>query len=195
MENRQNATATAIWGSAPNQTIARSISHRKPRSTRPPAHRSKQISLTDSTATALRAAAQRQAIAPVARDSHRPIELQPATPTPAIELERKEMPAGLVSIAPVPAKELPADWVSPADLAFSYLKNCRLCGWPIKHGGLDASKCSGDCGWVVDLIWQERQQRLKRKKEPEPHAATHTSKAGEFETLDLFTYGIDGGEA
>lgn len=92
--------------------------------------------------------------------------------------------------APLPAKELPPGWVDPSDPAFKHLRNCRLCGAPIKTGGLDHSLCSGDCGYVIDLIWQARQQRLKRSKEPEPQAATHTEH-GESETLDLFTYGLD----
>lgn len=91
--------------------------------------------------------------------------------------------------APTPAKELPPGWVDPKSPAFNYLKNCRLCGWPIKQGGLDHSLCSGECGYVVDLIWEARQQR-KRLNQPEPQAATHTD-SGESETLDLFTYGLD----
>ncbi|NJL19768.1 MAG: hypothetical protein HC895_01420 [Leptolyngbyaceae cyanobacterium SM1_3_5] len=172
MENRQNATATA-FGEVPQvQPIARSARPGQPRSTRPPAPRSKQIPLTESIA--------RHPIP----DTRHPIDFQPEVAS-----------AESIAIAPVPAKELPAGWVSPKDPAFNYLKNCRLCGWPIKHGGLDHSLCSGDCGWVIDKQWEAwNEQRRKRKKEPEPQAATHTSEANDFEGLDLFTYGIEGGE-
>lgn len=93
--------------------------------------------------------------------------------------------------APTPAKELPPGWVDPTDPAFNYLKNCRLCGAPIKIGGLDHSLCSADCGWVADLQWLAWMEANRRKRrETEPQAATHTD-SGEIETLDLFSDGLD----
>lgn len=112
-----------------------------------------------------------------------PAATAPAIPAPIAPIDRP------IAIAPPPAKELPPGWVDPANPAFNYLKNCRLCGALIKTGGLDHSLCSGECGWVIDLTWQARQQHRKRK-EPEPHAATHTD-SRESETLDLFSDGLD----
>lgn len=101
---------------------------------------------------------------------------------------------------PPPAKELPPGWVDPSDPAFNYLKNCRLCGAPISIGGLDHSLCSGDCGYVVDLIWQAQQQHRKRgfasvAQSKEPQAATHAIEDNDFATLDLFNDELEGGEA
>ncbi|MBD2088338.1 hypothetical protein H6F67_00410 [Microcoleus sp. FACHB-1515] len=93
--------------------------------------------------------------------------------------------------APTPAKELPPGRIDPTDPAFNYLKNCRLCGAPIEIGGLDHSLCSADCGWVVDLQWLARMEAHRRKrKEPEPQAATHTDR-GDSEALDLFSNNLD----
>lgn len=126
--------------------------------------------------------ARQQPLLPVPAATARSIATPPTPIAPAID--RPFQPA------PPPAKELPQGWVDPSDSAFNYIKNCRLCGAPIKIGGLDHSLCSGDCGWVVDLIWLARQQRLKRLKEPEPQAATHTDSV-ESESLDLFSNGLD----
>ncbi|NEQ21635.1 MAG: hypothetical protein F6K28_20955 [Microcoleus sp. SIO2G3] len=123
------------------------------------------------------------------------LQIISAAPTPAIAAP----PARPIPPAPLPARELPQGWVNPNDPNFNYLKNCRLCGAPIKIGGLDHSLCSGDCGWVVDLTWKKWQdeleaaKRLKRSSQ-EAQAATHAEqldRSDESETLDLFTYGLD----
>ncbi|NJL21985.1 MAG: hypothetical protein HC895_16115 [Leptolyngbyaceae cyanobacterium SM1_3_5] len=180
---------------AQHLAIARAVSHSKPRpqqrtaqsrndkrSTRPPSKPTCQISLTDS-------------IAPIARSPQRLIEPPPDPPAPVESIALKKPPAESIAITPLPAKKLPAGWVSPDDPAFNYLKNCRLCGWLIKHGGLDHSLCSGDCGWVIDLQWEAWNAQRRKRKEPEPQSATHTTEANGNETLDLFTVGLEGGEA
>lgn len=93
---------------------------------------------------------------------------------------------------PMQADELDEpERITPAQSAeFDPLKQCRLCGAPIKHGGLDHSLCSGNCGWVVDLTWLAAHPP-KRSKEPEPQAATHTPEERAGETLDLFLYAIE----
>lgn len=159
------------------------------------------------TATALRALSkQRQAIARSTRQpqprSPRPkiVRQPPLLPTPAATAQSLAAPPTAKIVAPIdhplppastPAKELPQGWVDPSDPAFNYLKNCRLCGALIKIGGLDHSLCSADCGWVVDLQWLAWMEAHRRKrKEPEPQAATHTER-GDSEALDLFSYGLD----
>lgn len=109
----------------------------------------------------------------------------PSIPAPIAPAIDRPLPP-----ASPPAEELPLGWVDPSDPAFNYLKNCRLCGALIKQGGLDHSLCSGECGYVIDLIWQARQQQRKRSNQPEPQAATHAD-SSETEALDLFSYGLD----
>ncbi|MBD2092366.1 hypothetical protein H6F67_21180 [Microcoleus sp. FACHB-1515] len=106
-------------------------------------------------------------------------------PTPPTAIDR------LVPLAPTSAKELPQGWVDPKNPAFNSLKNYRLCGAPIKIGGLDHSLCSTDCGWVVDLQWLAWMETHRRKrKETDPQAATHTA-SGKSEAFDLFSDGLD----
>lgn len=106
-------------------------------------------------------------------------------PTPPTAIDR------LVPPAPTSAKELPQGWVDPKNPAFNSLKNCRLCGAPIKIGGLDHSLCSTDCGWVVDLQWLPWMEAHRRKrKETDPQAATHTA-SSKSEAFDLFSDGLD----
>lgn len=111
-----------------------------------------------------------------------PIEQPPEHPP--IRSLAPTTPAQAKAIAPTAAPD------------FDPIKHCRLCGAPIKHSGLDHSLCSGDCGWVVDLIWLARQQHLKRGcasvaqlKQPEQATTHHETSAGE--TLDLFTDRLD----
>jgi predicted nucleic acid-binding Zn ribbon protein len=131
----------------------------------------------DTTATtALRAVAQRQAIAtPINR---------PTLPTPT------------------PDKELLQGWIDPSTSRFDSLKNCHLCGWPIKIWGLDHSLCSGDCGWVVDRDWKRRKDELEATKKlmrssSQAQAATYTdSDEGSTDgAINLFTYGLDSNTA
>lgn len=115
----------------------------------------------------------------------RPAATAVSIPAPIAPIDRPLPPN------PAPAKELPPGWVDLSDPAFNCLKNCRLCGAPIKIGGLDHSLCSGDCGWVIDLQWLAWMEAHRRKrKEPEPQAATHTDR-GESAALDLFSDGLD----
>jgi len=114
---------------------------------------------------------------------------QSIAPPPAAAIAA--LPADSLPPDPLLAKALPPGWVDPADPAFNCLKNCRLCGWLIKIGGLDHSLCSADCGWVVDLQWLAWMEAHRRKrKEPEPQAATHTD-SSETKAFDLFSYGLD----
>lgn len=158
-----------LFGDAPQtQPIARSRPTPKQRSLRTPSHSAATPAQTQLS----------QTIAPAARSPQCPIE-----PKTEVQPARSILPAA-------PAQ---AEAIAPTDRPeFDPIKHCRLCGAPIKHGGLDHSLCSGDCGWVVDLTWLVWMEAHRRKrKEPEPQSAAHTTDDQAGETLDLFTERLD----
>ncbi|NJL20123.1 MAG: hypothetical protein HC895_03665 [Leptolyngbyaceae cyanobacterium SM1_3_5] len=115
-----------------------------------------------------------------------PLQPQPIEQSPEHQPTRSlapTTPAQAKAIAPTAAPD------------FDLIKNCRLSGALIKHSRLDHSLCSGDCGWVVDLIWlaQHHRQRdcasVARSNQPEEATTHHETSAGE--TLDLFIARLD----
>lgn len=120
-----------------------------------------------------------------------PLISVPLQPQPIEQKPEQQPTRSLAPTTPAQAKAI-APTAAPD---FDLIKNCRLCGAPIKHSGLDHSLCSGDCGWVVDLIWLAQHSRKRVcasvARSTAPQQVTTPCETSAGETLNLFIDRLD----